>query len=57
VLEWVDDAFAPCARLRFPTVAGLPHGLEFTLPDDKAIVGKALSVAARVDPAAVARKD
>ena len=57
VLEWVDDAFAPGARLRFPTVAGLPHGLEFTLPDDKAIVGKALSVAARVDPAAVARKD
>ena len=56
MLEWVDGAFAPGTRLRFPTVVGLPHGLEFTLPDDASIVGRALSITARVDPAAVARK-
>ena len=55
-LEWIDDVFTPAARLKFPTVVGLPHGLEFALPTEASIVGRALSVTARIDPAAVQKK-
>ena len=44
--------FQPGATLKFPTVVGLAHGLQFTLPGEAGQV----RVTARVDAGAVGKK-
>ena len=47
-LPWLD-AMRPAMELRFPCVVGMPDGLAFKLPGDEAVVGRTLSVTARID--------
>jgi hypothetical protein len=55
-LPWLD-AFTPGLDLRFPTLVGISDGgLTFQLPTDEAIIGRTLAITARVDAAAVGRK-
>ena len=55
-LAWID-AFEPGMRLKLSVVPGLTHGLEFRLPTDTAVVGKALSISTKVDATAVKREE
>ena len=54
-IPWIEGVFMIPCELKFPTVPGLAHGLQFALASP-GLVGKTLSVTAQLNAAAVAGK-